>query len=84
MVAPHLRVAPASVSEWKVDLEGQGSDMSQKDGGMELRGRERDEFAIVSKVNNVYPIGLKVMTAGQRRGWKTACAQNWVRACGTP
>ncbi len=44
------------------ELEGQGWDICLKDGGMELRGREGDVFAIVKKVNNVYPIELKVMT----------------------
>ena len=33
-----------------------------KDGGMEPRGREEEEFAIVRKVNNVYPTELKAMT----------------------
>jgi len=43
-------------------LEGQGWDICLKDGGMELRGRERDMFAIVRKANNVHPIELKVTT----------------------
>lgn len=38
-------MAPASVIE--VDLEGQGWVIGLKDGGMKLRGRERDEFALV-------------------------------------
>ena len=36
----YMRVVPAGVIEWEVDLEGQGWDICLKDGGMNLRGRE--------------------------------------------
>ena len=35
-----------------------------KDGGTELRDREGDVFAVVSRVNNVYPMDLKAKTPG--------------------
>ena len=41
-------------------LKGQGWDVHLCDGGMELRNRDVDLFANVAKVNNVYPVGLRV------------------------
>ena len=47
--------------------------MCLKDGGMELRVREGDLFAIVSKVNNVYPVELKVIApSAKMAAWMDA------------
>ena len=43
-------------------LEGQGWDVRLCDGGMELRNRDGDLFADVEKVNNVYLVGLNVIS----------------------
>ena len=42
-------------------LEGQGWDIRLRKGGMELRDRVGNMFAYVLKVNNVYPVKLKVV-----------------------
>ena len=43
-------------------LEGQGWDVCLCDGGMEPRNRDGDLFANVEKVNNVYLVGLNVIS----------------------
>ena len=58
--APGVHVRLLSLGK----LEGQGWDIRLRDGGMELRDREGDVFTIVSRVNNVYPMKLKVKTPG--------------------
>ena len=45
-------------------LESQGWGIRLKDGSMELRDRRGDLFAVVSKVNNVYPMELTVIAPG--------------------
>ena len=45
-------------------LESQGWGIPLKDGGMELRVRHGDLFAVASKVNNLYPMELTVITPG--------------------
>jgi transposase InsO family protein len=42
-------------------LEGQGWDIRLREGGMELRNRDGDMFANIERVNNVYPMVLKVV-----------------------
>jgi hypothetical protein len=59
-MAPGVHVRLLSLRK----LEGQGWDICLKDGRMELRDREGDVFAVVSRVNNVYPMELKVKTQG--------------------
>ena len=45
-------------------LESQGWGIRLRTGGMELWDREGVMFAIVAKVNNVYPMELKVKAPG--------------------
>jgi hypothetical protein len=53
-------------------LDGQGWDVRLRDGGVELRDRDGDLFANVAKVNNVYPMGLKVtLPMARLAAWTT-------------
>jgi hypothetical protein len=42
-------------------LESQGWDIRLRDGGMELQNRDRDSFATIDRVNDVYPMALRVV-----------------------
>ena len=58
--APGVHVRLLSLGK----LEGQGWDIRLKDGEMELRDQEGDVFTNITRVNNVYPMELKVKTPG--------------------
>jgi hypothetical protein len=56
-------------------LESQGWDIRLRDGGMELQNRDGDLFANIERVNNVYPMALRVVPP------KAGLAA-WTRGCG--
>jgi len=55
--APGVHVRLVSLGK----LESQGWGICLQNGGMELKNRDGDVFTNVKKVNNVYPMGVRVM-----------------------
>jgi transposase InsO family protein len=55
--APEVHARLVSLGE----LESQGWGIRLRDGGMELQNRDGDLFADIDRVNNVYPMALKVV-----------------------